>query len=209
MSYKKNKYQVVRNAIPLSVADFVHDYFVNKKQVQKILEDTGYISQFNSDWGKQSDDQCPNQYCHYGDLVMDTILDILTPKLSKLTKLDLSPTYSYARIYNRGAILHKHSDRYSCEVSTTLNLGGSEVWPIWLTDTKGKDIEIKLEPSDMLIYSGCELEHWRDEFRGDSCVQVFLHYNDKSHKEWEDNKYDGRLSLGLPTSFKHIKIMTK
>ena len=41
MSYKKNKYQVIRNAIPLSVADFVHDYFVNKKQVQKILEDTG------------------------------------------------------------------------------------------------------------------------------------------------------------------------
>ena len=52
MSYKKNKYAIIRNAIPLSVADFVHDYFVNKKQVQKILEDTGYISQFNSDWGK-------------------------------------------------------------------------------------------------------------------------------------------------------------
>ena len=51
MSYKKNKYQVVRNAIPLSVSDFVHDYFVNKKRVQKILEDTGYISQFNADWG--------------------------------------------------------------------------------------------------------------------------------------------------------------
>ena len=57
----------------------------------------------------------------------------------------------------------------------------------------------------MLIYSGCELEHWRDEFRGDSCVQVFLHYNDKSHKEWEDNKFDGRLCLGLPAKFKGVK----
>ena len=57
----------------------------------------------------------------------------------------------------------------------------------------------------MLIYSGCELEHWRDEFRGDSCVQVFLHFNDKSHKEWEDNKYDGRLCLGLPAKFKGVK----
>jgi hypothetical protein len=75
----------------------------------------------------------------------------------------------------------------------------------FIKDTKGKDIEIKLEPSDMLIYSGCELEHWRDEFRGDSCVQVFLHYNDKSHKEWEDNKYDGRLCLGLPANFKGVK----
>ena len=72
MSFAKDKYMVVRNAMPIEVANFIHDYFVNKKSVQKILEDTGYISQFNYDWGKQSDDQCPNQYCHYGDLVMDT-----------------------------------------------------------------------------------------------------------------------------------------
>ena len=136
--FKKNKYQIIRNAIPLDVSNFVHDYFIRKKKVQKILEDTKYISQFNTDWGKQSDDQCPYQYSHYGDLAMETILDILTPKLSKITKLDLSPTYSYARIYTRGAILEKHKDRYSCEVSTTLNLGGTEVWPIWLTNKKDK-----------------------------------------------------------------------
>ena len=81
--FKKNKYQIIRNAIPLDVSNFVHDYFVRKKKVQKILEDTKYISQFNTDWGKQTDDQCPYQYSHYGDLAMETILDILTPKLSK------------------------------------------------------------------------------------------------------------------------------
>ena len=203
--FKKNRYKVVRNAIPIEVASFVHDYFLNKKQVHRIFKDTKYISPFNIDWGKSGDDQCPNSYSHYGDLAMETILDTLTPKLSKITKLDLSPTYSYARIYERGATLARHRDRYSCEVSTTLNLGGTDVWPIWLTDKKGKDIEIKLEPSDMLIYSGCELYHWRDEFKGDTCVQVFLHYNDKSNKKWEDNKYDGRLCLGLPAKFKGVK----
>ena len=30
MSYKKNKYMVVRNAMPIEVANFIHDYFVNK-----------------------------------------------------------------------------------------------------------------------------------------------------------------------------------
>ena len=30
--FKKNRYQVVRNAIPIEVASFVHDYFLNKKQ---------------------------------------------------------------------------------------------------------------------------------------------------------------------------------
>ena len=207
--FKKNKYQIIRNAIPLDVSNFVHDYFIRKKKVQKILEDTKYISQFNTDWGKQSDDQCPYQYSHYSDLAMETILDLLTPKLSKITKLDLSPTYSYARIYTRGAILEKHTDRYSCEVSTTLNLGGTEVWPIWLTNKKGKNIEIKLEPSDMLIYSGCELEHWRTEFKGDTCVQVFLHYNDKSNKNWESNKFDSRPCLGLPAKFKNVKLSYK
>ena len=29
----------------------------------------------------------------------------------------------------------------------------------------------------MLVYSGCELEHWREPFKGDNCGQVFLHYN--------------------------------
>ena len=39
MSYKKNKYMVVRNAMPIEGANFIQDYFVNKKSVQKILED--------------------------------------------------------------------------------------------------------------------------------------------------------------------------
>ncbi len=102
------------------------------------------------------------------------------------------------RVYEKGSILKKHKDRYSCEVSTTLNLGG-DVWPIYLKDTEEKVIEVKLEPGDMLIYSGCELEHWRDEFEGELCGQVFLHYNDMSNPKWKDNAYDGRPHLGLPS----------
>ena len=26
----------------------------------------------------------------------------------------------------------------------------------------------------MLVYSGCELEHWRNKFKGKDCAQVFL-----------------------------------
>ena len=48
----------------------------------------------------------------------------------------------------------------------------------------------------MLVYSGCELEHWREKFKGKECVQVFLHYN-----KADDNKsplLDGRPHLGIP-----------
>ena len=199
MSYKKNSYLVVKNAIPVDVANFVYDYFNMKRRTFITLKETGYISKFDVDWGEY-DKRVPTAYAHYADLAMETILDILTPKMSKLTKLDLTPTYSYARIYGKGDILHKHTDRYSCEVSTTLNLGG-DMWPICLIDKNGKHKEIKLNPSDMLIYNGCELEHWRDEFKGDICSQVFLHYNIKNDKA-DTNLYDNRLHLGLPSGFK-------
>jgi|TARA_B100000085_G_scaffold281419_1_gene307965 hypothetical protein len=199
MSYKKNSYLVVKNAIPIDVANFVYDYFNMKRRTYYTLKNTSYISKFDADWGEH-DKQVPNAYAHYADMAMETILDVLTPKMSKLTKLNLTPTYSYARIYGKGDILHPHTDRYSCEVSTTLNLGG-DMWPIWLVDKNGKHKEIKLNPSDMLIYNGCELKHWRDEFKGDICSQVFLHYNIKNDKG-NSNLYDQRLHLGLPSGFK-------
>ena len=91
-------------------------------------------------------------------MVMETLLGQLNDKMNKETSLKLSPTYSYARIYKKGDILARHKDRYSCEVSTTLNLGG-DLWPIYL-DPTGKEgqagVKVNLEPGDMLIYSGCE-----------------------------------------------------
>ena len=80
-----------------------------------------------------------------------------------------------ARIYKKGDILARHKDRFSCEISTTLNLGG-DPWPIFV-DPTGKNgqagIKVELDPGDMLIYSGCDLEHWREEFKGKDCGQVF------------------------------------
>ncbi len=51
--------------------------------------------------------------------------------MEKETSLKLNPNYSYARIYKKGDVLHKHKDRFSCEISTTMHLGGG-CWPIYL-----------------------------------------------------------------------------
>ena len=53
----------------------------------------------------------------------------------------------------------------------------------------------------MLIYKGCDLEHWREPFKGKDCAQVFLHYN-LSSKEGNENLFDKRPHVGLPNSFK-------
>ena len=58
----------------------------------------------------------------------------------------------------------------------------------------------------MLIYSGCDLEHWREEFTGQNCGQVFLHYNKKGSKLAKENYLDKRPLLGAPGWFKGVKI---
>ena len=207
MSFKKNKYTVLKNAISKELADFVYTYFYNKRNVARFLFDQKYISPFTEYFGVWTDEQVPNTYSHYSDIVMETLLQKVKPVMEKHTGLKLSETYSYARIYKKGDVLARHKDRYSCEISTTLNLGGDD-WPIFL-DATGKTgqagIKINLNPGDMLIYSGCDLEHWREEFNGDNCGQVFLHYNKKGSKNAKQNEYDGRPFIGLPAFYKGFK----
>ena len=195
---------IIKEAISKELANFIYQYFLNKRKVARHLFDTRYISQFTEYWGVWNDEQIPETYSHYGDVAMETLLEKVKPLMEKETGLKLNETYSYARIYKKGDILHRHKDRYSCEISTTLNLGGDE-WPIHLEPSgeEGKEgVEVTMQPGDMLVYKGCDLEHWREAFKGENCGQVFLHYNDASKKDANKNKFDGRPFLGLPAWFK-------
>jgi len=208
MSFKKNKYKVLKGVISKELAQFCYTYFLNKRAVAKVMFDSKYISPYTEYFGIWNDEQVPNTYAHYSDLVMETLLQDLLQKMEKETGYKLQPAYSYARIYKNGDVLHRHKDRYSCEISTTLNLGG-DPWPIYL-DPTGKEkqagIKVDLDQGDMLIYMGCELEHWREAFTGKDCGQVFLHYNNIRKKEAKNNLYDTRPLLGLPSWFKGFKL---
>tara|TARA_R100000664_G_scaffold20834_1_gene30095 strand:- start:11617 stop:12270 length:654 start_codon:yes stop_codon:yes gene_type:complete len=216
MSFKKNKYIVIKEAVPKQIAEFVYNYFILKRQVARTLFDKRYISQFTTEFGVWNDEQVPNTYSHYADIAMETLLLRTLPIMEKHTKLKLNPTYSYARIYKQGDVLKRHKDRFSCEISTTLNLGGDS-WPIYLepkknvgipdgkkitVSTNNKGVKVDLSPGDMLVYRGMELEHWREEFQGKDCAQVFLHYNDQKSNDSDKNIFDKRPHLGLPSWFK-------
>ena len=139
MSFKKNKYIVIKEAVPKQIAEFVYNYFILKRQVARTLFDRRYISDFTNEWGVWNDEQVPNTYSHYADVAMETLLLRTLPIMEKHTKLKLNPTYSYARIYKHGDVLKRHKDRFSCEISTTLNLGGDS-WPIYLEPKKNVGI---------------------------------------------------------------------
>jgi len=213
MSFQTNKYQVIKNAISYELANFVFNYFLLKRDAVNFMYKNNFIAE-NMLFGTWKDQQVPNVYSHYADFVMETLLMKVMPVMKEKTNLDLIPTYSFARVYEKGSILKRHKDRPSCEISTTLNLGG-DPWPIFIDPTGSDNIidehknihkpnapagtRVDLEPGDMLVYSGCELEHWREEFTGDVCGQVFLHYNHVNGQFADSNLYDKRPLLGVPS----------
>ena len=220
--FKDKKYIIIKEAISKELAAFIYKYFLLKRDVARTFFDSRYISPFTEYFGVWNDKQVPNTYSHYSDIVMETLLLQLGNLMEEKTELKLIPTYSYARIYKKGDVLKRHKDRPSCEISTTLNLGGDS-WPIYLspdenvgipefnggvkgitTSSSAKGLKVDLEPGDMLVYSGCVLEHWRERFNGNNCGQVFLHYNNVA-TQGENNKYDGRPHLGLPSDFKNYQ----
>jgi hypothetical protein len=206
MSFKKKKYTVIRQAISKDLASFVANYFLMQKQVYDTCRNARYISPFENIIGhyEGQDEQIPHTYSQYSNIAMETLMLKCQPKMEEVTGLKLYPAYTYARIYKKGDELKRHKDRFSCEISTTMNLGGDD-WPIYLEpsgEVNKKGVKVDLKQGDMLVYSGCELEHWRNKFKGKECVQVFLHYNNRKTVGAKDNMFDKRPHLGLPSWFK-------
>ena len=202
LNFKKNKYDVLKNVLRDDYCHLFAEYFRNKAQTYETMLKHTFISEFHNEFGTKFDRQVLGAYSCYGDIMMEMLLVNMHALMEKNTGLRLQPNYSYARIYKTGHVLERHKDRLSCEISTTLNLGG-DPWPIYL-EPSGREgmngLKVDLNPGDMLIYRGMDLEHWREPFQGSECIQVFLHYNDVNNPNAVP--YDGRPHLGLPAWFK-------
>ena len=213
--FKKKKYQVIRQALAQELANFIFNYMMLQRDAVDFMMKHNKVNPANPFIGNRTDKQVPGCYTKYADWVMETLLMYMIPIMKAKTGMDLVPTYTYTRLYEKGNILHRHKDRSSCEISTTLHLGG-DPWPIFM-DPSGADnivsgsetttvvkpgapkgVRVDLKVGDMLIYSGCELEHWREPFQGNICSQVFLHYNHANGPFAKTNLFDKRPMLGIP-----------
>ena len=215
MSFKTKKYQVIRGALPVPLANFIFNYMMLQRDAVDFMLKNNKVNPANPFIGNRVDKQIPGAYSKYGDWAMETLLMFMIPIMKAKTGMELVPTYSYTRLYEKGNILKRHKDRPSCEISTTLHLGGDE-WPLFLDPTGGdyviygkggeekivkpgapKGVRVDLKLGDMLIYSGCDLEHWREPFQGNVCSQVFLHYNHANGPFAQTNMFDKRAMLGV------------
>jgi len=175
--FKKDKYVVIRQAISKDLAVFVANYFSIKKQVYDTCRQTRFISPYETLLGEYegADGQIPHTYSCYSDIAMETLMLKCQSLMEKTTGLKLTPAYTFARIYKHGDVLKRHKDRFSCEISTTMNLAG-DPWALYL-EPSGKEglkgIKVDLKPGDMLVYSGCELEHWRNNLKAKNVFKFF------------------------------------
>lgn len=142
---------------------------------------------------------------------METMLHFLHPHMEKNTGLSLCPTYSYYRVYRPGMELKQHLDRESCEISTTVCFGFNYTekdpeyrWGMYVEPNN----LIPQNPGDLIVYKGCEVQHWRNPFDAGPKsyqVQAFFHYIDKNGQFYPEFAYDKRPGLGWKVDKKTYK----
>tara|TARA_R110000796_G_scaffold32805_2_gene85536 strand:+ start:66 stop:674 length:609 start_codon:yes stop_codon:yes gene_type:complete len=139
-----------------------------------------------------------SKFGYYADPLIELMLFQCLPAIEEHTGLSLEPTYSYSRVYQEGEELLPHTDRPSCEISTTINVACTgDVWPIWMQYKDNDPVKCMISPGDAVIYKGCEVTHWRRKLpKGQINVQFMLHYVAKNGR-YAEYKFDKREALGL------------
>jgi hypothetical protein len=145
------------------------------------------------------DSQCPSSLSLGGDAAFDAVMEWIRPELTRMLGFSLAPTYSYTRRYAKGEALARHLDRAACEISVTVSIqipkrAGASV--LYLKAPHGKQVKVEMREGDGCVYAGTEVEHWRDRFRADGYIQLFLHFIARRGPHYPELVFDGRDRLG-------------
>lgn len=150
----------------------------------------------------KGDEQIPNALAIMDhEIMFETLQERIWPTMEEILNEELLPTYSYSRLYTNGDELKKHTDRPACEVSITIQLGRSHhySWPIYMGDQR-----YDLAEGDGVIYSGCDVDHWREPCNGPDGYysgQVFIHFVRKNGKY--ANEFGDSTNRPCPTFVKN------
>tara|TARA_R110000823_G_scaffold304891_1_gene426677 strand:- start:441 stop:1025 length:585 start_codon:yes stop_codon:yes gene_type:complete len=173
----KFKFKKIKNFLNKEEINICREYF--------LIQHKNNIKDFDTGQNANLDTK------KYADPLVESLLLNKKNVVEKEINLNLLPSYSFYRVYTMFSELVKHSDRPSCEVSVTVMVGSSgEKWPIFMDG-----VPVELSPGDAVIYAGCDVEHWREEFLGDWHAQFFLHYVNENGP-YTEYKLDKRPYLG-------------
>ena len=117
IDFEKNSYTVVKGLIEPEWCKTLYNY-VGYSADRCGLKQKHDEEKYREAWdGTFQDKQCPGNYAHYGDPMMDSMMMAHGKKIEEATGMKLAPSYTYYRMYLNGAILKRHKDRPSCEIS--------------------------------------------------------------------------------------------
>ena len=118
----------------------------------------------------------------YDEPLTDFLGGLLAPLVGRITRERRSPTFSYLRVYDPGAVLRPHLDRPSCRWNVDLVVGGEpapslrNAWPLKIEGRHGTRT-VRLALGDGILYRGHDVRHWRRaQPRGHTTVLASLHY---------------------------------
>lgn len=148
------------------------------------LVDQGHVA--------SGDSQVPLRSARHNEPLMQYYHLQLLKYFSDVAGQELKPSYAYFASYRRSAVLKKHTDREQCKFTASVLVdyvaarSDDQVWPLSLElPANGKTIDVCLALGSAVLYRGCELPHYRREFRGERSTSFFLHYVDEA--------FEGRL----------------
>jgi len=220
--FEKNGYLVARSFFDDTTIALMQTYFDFKYRIINYSQENRQAAEKSAMAPVDEHGDVASSFSFYSDHLVESIQLNYGQKASELARMKLSPSYTYTRIYEKGDWLMPHTDRPSCEISTTcpVLIEGDGPSTIYISNYKinsvkeagkkytldqieerGDYSEINLYPGDVLFYSGCEHFHWRKPLKDNYLIQFFMHYVETDGK-FKDHYFDTRPYSGFPENYK-------
>eukprot|EP00559_Dactyliosolen_fragilissimus_P001203 CAMPEP_0184864954 /NCGR_PEP_ID=MMETSP0580-20130426/16490_1 /TAXON_ID=1118495 /ORGANISM="Dactyliosolen fragilissimus" /LENGTH=434 /DNA_ID=CAMNT_0027363931 /DNA_START=35 /DNA_END=1339 /DNA_ORIENTATION=+ len=125
-----------------------------------------------------------------GQHLKGSIWNMSEAVIKEWTGLDLLPTSVYGiRVYQEGAVLATHVDRFPLISSAIINVDQDvdEEWPIEMIGRDGIARNVTMKPGEMILYESHSIPHGRPfPLKGRFYANIFVHFQPNPKNEHEN-----------------------
>ncbi|GKZ01247.1 hypothetical protein MPSEU_001075700 [Mayamaea pseudoterrestris] len=170
-----------KNRAPKAVMDLLYAHWeANKDAKEKELWTTGniYVNHWAAPTYMISVENSRLRGGGFG--LKQQIWDAVQNVIQEWTGMEQRPISQYGiRMYTQGAVLSPHVDRLPLVSSCIINVAQDldEPWPLAVIDRQGNEVNVTMEPGDMVLYESGSLIHARPfPLKGRYMANIFIHF---------------------------------